>query len=445
MLQRPNSLAPPRGELLTKTAIYRFSLAFAVFAFVADLNFFIARSEYGVAIKYAYTLVLLLLMFMYFLRWKSFDTSTLAPALALTFFFVFTAGFLANLAIYGAKVSYASAFTSSLVFATAAFVPRGAVVFDGRRILKHLLWLLSFGTVCFLVETLMRASGLFEWIYFYSIVVEPTRTVVCVLALCLAILLRKTLLGLLLCAVIGLTLVLEPKSTLFISLIVCVSLAVALRMGAFRTARLIAYGVLIIAAAAPLALYFFFDDISHIIQLTETYIKQDLLNGHSDTLFRLSIFRLAFEDLDNSFLFGDGLSGQTNVLLAREFSYWLEAAHTGGVAMIHSDFVIVLTQAGFVGYVLFVSFLYSMLRVRSRMVAIPSNGDLRTLTALSLIAVIALVIYSSFNPFLSYFQTVHPIWMLLFISEVGRKSIPAPVTGLRSNFPSAPLKFKLAQ
>src|ERR1700733_2987892 len=103
MMQRQNRRARPRVALLTKTAIYRFSIAFAVFAFVADMNFFIARSEYGVIIKYVYTSLLLLLMLMYYVRWKSFDTSSFAPALALLFFFVFSASFVIYLAAYGEK------------------------------------------------------------------------------------------------------------------------------------------------------------------------------------------------------------------------------------------------------------------------------------------------------------------------------------------------------
>jgi O-antigen ligase len=442
MLQNPNRLELLHGEPLTKTAIYRLCIAFTVFAFVADLNFFIARSDYNATIKYIYTAALLLLMLMYLIRWKSFDTSTLAPLLALIFFLISSAVLLVNLAIYGEKASYASAFTSSLVFATAAFVPPGVIVLDGRRVLRHLLWLFSFGTACFLVEALMRFSGFFKWVFVYSKDLEPTRTIVCILALSLSILLRKALFCFLLSVMIGVGLVLEPKSTLAISLVVCGSLAVALRMRSFRTARLIGYGVLTVAAAGPLVLYFFFDDISQIIQAADSYIKEDLLSGQSDTTFRLAILKLAFEELSQSFLFGNGLNGETTVLLAREFAFWQER---GGMAMIHSDFVIVLTQAGFVGYVLFICFFYAMLRARSHMLATALNTEVRILTALSVVALVALIIYCSFNPFLSYFETAHPIWMLLFISEIARKSIPTTAPALRASDRKMAIDFKFAQ
>jgi hypothetical protein len=447
MLQRsdPRKLSSVAVTLLTETAIYRFCVAFAVFAFVADTISFVGQSDYNVVIKYIYASIIMLLIFMSFWRWGSFDASSLAPVLAMAFFFIFGGGFLVNLVFYGVKVSYVTAFTSSLIFAAAAFVPSGAVVFDGRRILKQLLLLFSFGTVCYLVEILLKFAGDFGQNYVYFRDIEPTKPVVCVLAICLSILLDRKFHASVLIAITAVTLVLRPTSSVLILLVVCGVLAVALRIRAVGTARLMAYGIFIVAAVAPLALYFFLDDIGQIVQQVESYIKVDLLGGQSDTAFRLTILKYAFQALDQSFLFGNKLSGVTAVLLAREYTWWLDVTG-GGEAEIHSDFVIVLTQAGFVGYMLFVWFFYSMLSVRFRMLARSTSygEEFRTLTALSVIAVIVLIIDCSANPFLQVFQTVHPIWMLLFISEVARKSIPMPKLASRVDHRPA-IKFKFAR
>jgi hypothetical protein len=215
-------------------------------------------------------------------------------------------------------------------------------------------------------------------------------------------------------------------------------------MRAVGTTRFMVYGIFFVAAIGPLALYFFFDDISLLIQEIESYIKENLLGGQSNTAFRLTILKYAFQELDQSFLFGDRLSGKTTVLLAREYAWWLEETRGGGMATIHSDFVIVLTQAGIVGYMLFVWFFYSMLSIRLRMVAAGTSygEDFRTLIALSIVALVTLIVDCSVNPFLQVFQTVHPIWMVLFISEIARKSIPMPQLASRTDHTQAiQLKF----
>lgn len=440
----PHKLSGGAVTPLTETAIYRLCIAFAVFTFVADIISLVGQSEYNGLIKYSYTSLILLLIFMYLLRWRSFDTSSLSPVLALVFFVITGAVLIVNLAVYGEKASYVTAFSSSLIFAAAAFMPPGVIVFDSRRILKHLLWLFSFGTVCYLVETLLKFTEN-PWRYdVYFNEVEPTKPVVCVLAICLGILLGRKILTLVLIAITAMALELRPTTSLLILLVICGSFAIALKMRSVGPTRFMVYGVLFAAAVGPLLLYLFFDDLSLLISEVESYIKENLLGGQSNTAFRLTILKYAFQTLDQSFLFGDRLSGNTSVLLAREYTWWLDETRGGGMATIHSDFVIVLTQAGIVGYILFVWFFYSMLSVRFRLLAASTSHDFRTLIALSIIAVVALIVDCSVNPFLQVFQTVHPIWMLLFISEVARKSIPMPQLASRTE-PTPAVKLKFAR
>jgi hypothetical protein len=448
MLHKSNSLRPTDGAMtpLTETAIYRFCIAFAAFTFVADSVSFIGQSNYTVAIKYIYTSIILLLIFVSFCRWRSFDTGSLSPVLALVFFTITGAVFLINLIFYDEKASYVTAFSSSLTFAAAAFVPRGVLVFDSRRILKHLMWLFSFGTFCYLLEVLIKftENPLRDYVYFNE--VEPTKAAICVLAISLGILLDRKVLVFVLIVATSVTLGLRPTTSLLILLMVCGFIAAALRRNAVGTIRVIAYGILFLAAVGPLVLYLYFDDVSQLVQQAESYIKEDLLGGQSNTAFRLTILKYAFQALDQSLLFGDGLSGNTTVLLAREYGWWLDVTSGGGMATIHSDFVIVLTQAGIVGYILFVWFFYSMLSVRFRLLAAGAlyDDDFRKLVALSIIAVVVLIIDCSVNPFLSVYQTVHPLWMIMFISEVGRKSLP--ISALVSDAAYKPaIKLKFAR
>jgi hypothetical protein len=441
----PRNLTADTAVPLSTTGIYRLSIAFAVFTFIADITSFVAVSNYGVIIKYGYTLIILLLIGTYFLRWRSFDTNTLAPLLALIFFGITATTFLVNLFLYGQKASYVTAFTSPLIFAAAAFVPSRTIVFDGHRILKHLLWLFSFGTFCYLIEVLLKFS-VNPWrdiVYFNEL--EPTKPVVCILAICLSILLDRKLLACALMAITAVTLGFRPTTSLLLLLLMCGPLAVALRMRFVGIIRVIAYGILVAAALGPLMLYFYFDDVSQFVEQAESYVKVDVLGGISNSAFRLTIAKYAFEALDKSFWFGNGLNGETSVLLAREYAWWLNVTTTG-MAEIHSDFIIVLTQAGIVGYTLFVWFFYSMLSVRFLMLGASAScsEDVGTLTALSIIALILLIVDCSFNPFLPVFQTVHPIWMLLFISETARKSILMPKLAARTDHKPA-IEFKFAR
>src|SRR5512141_1677244 len=102
MLQRSNlhKLSSGTVTALSDTAMYRFCIAFAVFVFVADTISFVGHSEYTIVIKYIYTAIILLLISISLWRWRSFDTKSAPPILALVFFFITGAAFLANLILY---------------------------------------------------------------------------------------------------------------------------------------------------------------------------------------------------------------------------------------------------------------------------------------------------------------------------------------------------------
>jgi hypothetical protein len=411
---------------LTDTALYRFCIGFAVLTFVADITSLVGLSDYYVPIKYAYTAIILIIICDFFWRWGVFDLSSPAPALALGFLVITAGTFFVNLTLYGTKASYVSAFIASLVFSAAAFVPPASIVIEPRRVLRDLLLLLCFGSVCFLIETAFKATSFGET-YAFSAEVEPVKSIVVVLAIALSILLRYHALSVVLLLLAGAALIFRPTSTLVFALFICAPLTFALRRRLVGVAHTVAMAILILVIVTPLIFYVFFDEMSAIVTAAESYVKVDLLAGRSNTDFRLAVLRLALASLDNSLVYGLALNGETAVLLARDFAWWREVSQDG-FAAIHSDFVVVLTQAGLVGYSLFAAFLYLMLASRFRALRFmhPSDEVRGILISLSVVGLIALILYGSFNPCIALYHIVHPIWLVLFISELtARSMLPA--------------------
>ena len=89
----------------------------------------------------------------------------------------------------------------------------------------------------------------------------------------------------------------------------------------------------------------------------------------------------------------------------------------------HSDFVVVLVLMGIIGYTVFSIAFYLVLNDRFRELA---RGDLRgsvvVLHSISVIGAVALIVYCSDEPWLSYYDHANVVWMLLLISEIARKS-----------------------
>ena len=179
------------------------------------------------------------------------------------------------------------------------------------------------------------------------------------------------------------------------------------------------------AISIPLLLYFFFDDIAPMISSSEGYLKSDVIGGQSNVQFRLAILKYAYTMFTNSsLLYGSALSGSHTIPLALlpGWEWWRHAA-AGGEATIHSDFVVILILMGTLGYAVFSFALYLVLKDRFRELARRDlRGDGVVLQAISIIGLIALVVYCSDQPFLSYYNHAHQVWMLLLISEVARKS-----------------------
>src|SRR5208282_4086042 len=139
--------------LLSSTYLYRFNLAFALII-ILDISNRGDSVELNVAIKYVYTFVMLFFIFLYFFQFRTVDWISISPLLALLFFVVAASVLAVNWIVYENKLSYASAFTSSLIFACAAFVPTGAFRLDPNRILKHLLVIFTAASISYMLEVI---------------------------------------------------------------------------------------------------------------------------------------------------------------------------------------------------------------------------------------------------------------------------------------------------
>ena len=419
---RQHEASKSGAVLFNNLGIYHFCIAFFI---IDSLDVFdlLDYSRISDLIKYGYAAILIGFMIVYFLRWKAVDT-TVAPIIFLLFFVATGLVFAINFFLYDERESYISAFIASLVFSLAIFIPSNSIMLNSGKITRALTLLFSIGAIFYLAEAAIRPLFQQE--------VQLLKSMNCVLALCLSILTGRKTLALFIAVVTAAALALRPTSTLVLALICCLPIAVALRPRVLypRTvgvllSRAVAMTTLLLAIGVPLLLYFFFDDIAPIIEFWEGYFKNDVVGGQSNVAFRLAILKFAFTAFDNtSFWYGSALSGSHTVLLALVpgWNWWWEVKGTGA-ATIYSDFVVVLILTGILGYAVFSIAFYLVLKDRFREL---TRRDLRgnsvVLQSISIIGLVALLVYCSAEPYLSYYNHTHTVWMLLLISEVARRS-----------------------
>jgi hypothetical protein len=423
---------------LSQTWIYKFSFAFTVIAFMEPTSL-IWSSEYAVPIKYLYTLIVAGSVILYGISSRSVFITSAAPVLALLFFIITGVTFITNYTVFGYKQSNLGAFTSSLIFAAATVIPQSGLVIDVQRILKQLLRLFLVCSIFYLFETIYKQTD-FGQTHSFNPDPDLYKSILSVLGLCLAILLRRKVLILLFLAVMLSALVFRPTSTLVLATAVSVPLTILLRNRAIGLSRTIAYGIFIVAALTPVIIYVFFDEIGDIIIAVESALKSDVLGGFSNTQFRLLILKKAMLQLsETSYLFGRGLDGNSTVFVGIEAPYWFNIDPLGLIA-IHSDFVIILTQAGIVGYSVFIFFYYSILHFRFRRLteAGAHNNGLYNLFSLSIVACVCLLIYSSANPILSFYYVTLPLWAIFLISELAGRAMLVPPRGSSVGSAAAP-------
>ena len=418
------------SALFNKLGIYRFCIAVAVIDCL-DIMDSLDYSQSNFIMKYCYAAIVIFLLGGYLIRWKQIDTTNLAPIIFLLFFIVTGLSFAIRFFFYDERQSYISAFIGPLAFSAAIFIPRNAITIDERRVLKALTYLFALGTVCYLLEAIVKPLDFFRQ-FSYVHEVQFVKSLSCVLALCLFILTGQKVLTLLTAAITAIALLLRPTSTIALALIICVPIAVVLRSRVlyFRplhvlVARALAMTTLLVAVSVPIFQYFYLDDLGPLIQSWEGYLKADVLGGESNTYFRLAILKVAFESL-RSIWFGNALSGGVTVALGEQqgFEWWfLAVAQSNGEAPIHSDFVITFVLMGIIGLFTLAAAYYFALKTLFWGLGNRSlRGNGVVIRALSIIALVGMFIYSSAESYLSCYNHANTVWMLLFISEMLGKS-----------------------
>jgi hypothetical protein len=422
------------ATFFNELGIYRFCVAIAVIDCL-DLMDALDLSQSNFLLKYSYAAIVIIFFVTYFMRWKIIDTTNPAPIIFLLFFTVTGLAFAIRLFLYDEHESYISAFIAPLVFSAAIFIPRNAIMVDERRILKGLMYIFALGTVCYLLEAIIRPLDFFTQ-FSYVHEVQFVKSLSCILALCLFILTGQKILALLTAAITAIALLLRPTSTIALVLILCVPIAVVLRSRVlyFRplnvlVARVLAMTTLIIAVSVPILMYFYLDDLGPLVVSWEGYLKGDILGGQSNSFFRLAILQVAFESVrDTSFWFGSALSGSVTVPLGKQegFQWWFSAAaQSGGEAPIHSDFVITFVLMGIAGLSALAAGYYLALKALFRGFISPRlRGDGVVIRALAIIALVAVFIYSSDEAYLSCYSHANVVWLLLLVSEMLRKAKP---------------------
>lgn len=334
--------------------------------------------------------------------------------------------------------SYASAFAAPLLYAISAVFAVRSFDASTERLERSVYRLLAWLCVLYTAELAVRK---FSSIGYFARVINETnhiKSIAFVALIGLAVLRghgRGVLLAL---ALLALSAILRPSSSVILAVAICAPVAYALRKGWFRTVGLVGHGMIALAACVPLALYAI-PELEAAILAAEAWLKEDVLQGQSNTAVRLAIKNAALDRWqDSSFLFGEFFSGATNVQIAHVFPWWLKEHSPFGLAAIHSDYVSMLLQGGIVGYLLFnLALALALSRAIAHARRHRALGLSAGLPGLGVLAVLILVLYGSSNPFLQYFGVAHLAWFLLFLSNLaGRAVQPDHAEGSgRSGFP----------
>lgn len=401
------------------TFFFRACCAISILVYLDCANVLSVSSlGYESMVKYAYFVFIVTLYLTICLTTRRINMGLDGPAI----FLVFTALSVTALGFQMVSPvqnnSYAGAFLATLLVSAAA-------IFDVERyhiepvrtarIIQKLLLLLS---GLYIVELTVRSvSGL---AYFEDVLNQTNhiKSFIFVASACLAILRRDRTSLALTAALFVVSQILRPSSSLIAALFLCAPIAVAMSRGWMRTARALTYAVIVCAAVAPIALYLS-PDLKTFITDAETWTKEDLLQGRSNTFFRLAIQDLAIDRLqDTSVAFGAMFSSANSVALSRKFAWWLQYYPTG-LAAIHSDYVSILFQSGVVGYVLYNAALLLICRFLFDGIALARKQNKSyALIGLSICCMTIVMFYSSSNPFLQYYTIAHIAWFLVALGYI---------------------------
>ncbi len=428
-----------------KTFLFRSCCAIGIIAYVDCANVLsISSFGYESWVKYAYFVYIICFYGLICLTTSRLNMTFDGPAIFLIFTALSTSALAFQIVSPVQNNSYAGAFLATLLVSAAAIVDVERYDLDSLRAAQAIQRLLLVLSCLYIFELTVRA---FSGLAYFDDVLNQTnhiKSFVFVADICLAILLRNRLMLLLTLLLLAVSEVLRPSSSLIVALILCAPIALAIARRRTGTAAGLTYGIIVFAALAPVALYLS-DDLKTLITDAETWTKEDLLQGRSNTFFRLAIQDLAIDRLqETSIAFGAMFSAANSVTLSRKFAWWLQY-YPSGLAAIHSDYVSILYQSGVVGYALYnvalilvARFLFTGLALAER------RRESSALIGLAICAVLIVVFYSSTNPFLQYYTIAHVAWFIVALGYIHvrcmrRRAMMRPLGGRGADAHPAPV------
>jgi hypothetical protein len=282
-------------------------------------------------------------------------------------------------------------------------------------------------TICrFMLFVLCLASfGHLAWQFSHLLGVPVFPSLEQTFTFCFAMLLtgfagRKRLLAAITLGAVA-SLALRPTSTLFISTAFSLGAILVYRLRArrfLRFAMTLTIAIILLANLGILASA----DFAELIYSAEPHIKQTVLAAQTNNDFRLGVIdALRSESVSNSLLFGKYFSGDINPTVTGVLPWWYDVGQTDD-APIHSDFLIMLSQGGCVGYSVFAILLLGFARLcvkGARLSASVGQTALERFFDASLAMEVVFCLYIMFNPIMqkpyivSFFFVLIPIGVLL--------------------------------
>jgi hypothetical protein len=389
-------------------------LACLLFSLIGYADIFSLLSSPGPVGTIAKTAYLAILAIAFLVVW--FSSGTLwrhpVPAWIFLLFMVWsTIAYVTQIAMGAVPNSYVTAFAPTLLFSLVLVMPRGRNLYDERTLLGTLTNWFFVLSAMYLGELLVRQYLLGHDLGNIETLENHVKSVAFVAGAVFAIFSKRPMTFALIVAMAAASLIIRPSSTVLIALAVCCAIALAIVFGRRRFALVLSLATLAVLAAAPFAIRYV-PEVRDLLLQVESLLKEGILEGNSNTAVRLAIQDAAFARFESgSWLFGDFFGSAVNVYVGDTLPWWFQNSEEG-LATIHSDYVIILLESGIVGYALFNTALFLLVLGTHDRGGSPQRSVLSQCIAP---LAVGLAIYSSYNPFLQYYQVTHAIWFSLFL------------------------------
>ena len=253
-----------------------------------------------------------------------------------------------------------STFSSALIPLIGVAIPlliaTRATWTDGAAATEYLFWIYGVAGLCHVIwQIVTNFLGWSEGLPYYGWFAVPyaSASMVLVYLMILSGLRRRNLLLALSIALIALSLLLRPSSTLAVSVTAAAAVIVSYRLGMRRLLRLacvLATCAILVSNLAALES----DDVAQALYSIEPLVKEDALDAESNSGTRLQLISAARADMaQHSLLIGKAFTGNVTVSLylpGSEATEW----------PIHSDFIIMIMEGGLIGYGVFASVFIGM-------------------------------------------------------------------------------------